>query len=85
MSNTELWSCCMREEEAKKALSQSDVFIMNLNPYPTYPGNYPFNLSMNILRPQLQAIADKEFVVLGQYHYNDYLLRVYVRPHPKNG
>jgi hypothetical protein len=63
---------------ALESLNNSNVFIMNLHPYP--PGSvYPFNQSVNALRPLLFKIAEKHFKRLGDYPLMNSTYRVYVK------
>ena len=65
--------------EAKSALQKSNVFILSLKISPPILGEYPFNLSMNEIRPKLHKLADQEFIKLGDYTFNNQIFRVYVK------
>lgn len=65
-------------DQAVKNLRLSNVFITNLNSYSQIPGEYPFDIAIQKITPDLQKIAGKEFVTLGDYNFNNSRFRVYV-------
>lgn len=67
------------KEAAIKTLKTSDIFIVNLDTYSTVAADYPFNDSLNQLRPELRKLAEHTFLTLGDYELNGYKYRVYVK------
>lgn len=70
----------INQQDAINALNNSDVFIMNMGKYPTSISSvFPYNKTIAPLRPELKAIADKQLMTLGNYHFHSSTYRVYVR------
>lgn len=69
----------LNQDEALTALRNSDVFIVNQETYPKVRDDYPFNQSMNLIRPMLRNTAEHEFIKLGDYTFNNYQYRVYIK------
>lgn len=70
------------QEEALASLKNSHVVILNLNDYPKeYP--YPFNDSIETIKPLIRKQVEQDFTRLGDYRYRDMMFRVYVKPEIK--
>jgi len=67
------------EDNAMAELHKSNIFIVNLDSYPTYATDYPFNISMNKIRYDLIDVSNQDMQVLGEYTFNDHKFRVYVK------
>lgn len=66
-------------KDALDSLKKSDVFIINLDQYQG-KSVYPFDQDMELIRPILKQMAEKEFITLGDYYFMDARHQVYVRP-----
>lgn len=65
------------EDDALASLKRSDVFVLNLDEY-KQPSPYPFNQSVEKIKPKLKSYAELKMQKLGDYIINDATYRVYV-------
>lgn len=66
------------KEEALASLEKSNVLILNLGDYKKGPP-YPFNSDVELLKPLLKQVAERDFIKLKDYTFKDSIYRVYVR------
>lgn len=69
----------INKDDAIASVRGSDVFIVNQSSYPHIRDDYPFNNSLNLIRPDLRTIAKREFIRLGDYSINGYPFGVYIK------
>lgn len=65
------------EQEALASLKRANFFILNINEYDNH-SPYPFDQSMQQLKPLLKKYADTHFKKLADYHLKGMTYRVYV-------
>ncbi len=67
-------------DEALRYIKESDIAIIALSTYPDR-SVYPFDMSMKDIRSIMKKAINKEFLILGDYEFDESRFRVYVRPH----
>jgi len=77
-SNMSYGIFALTKAQAISDLNHADVFITNLGKYS--PSPYPYDRQMDQYRFSLRKIAQQKFHVLGDYHFEHSIYRVYVKP-----
>lgn len=70
-------------EKALHEIAKSAVFIVNLGDYEQggrIETPWPLSTSLKTIRPQLRQYAERHLSKLGDYSFDGYTFRVYVRP-----